>query len=884
MSLKHSLAQIRAAIDEAFAPVRLSIRRDAGGVTSLQVLSARFADAPDRLALLTRTLEEHGLALPPQTLTTLLAPDDHPDAITLDDLFATSRSVPTWSDALRLEPGLDREPPPEIGAPVAVFWGVKGGVGRTTALAHVARLLDRGGVRVVAVDLDLDAPSLVATWAGFDEPGGDRPRFEALIEAARAADDDTLAALVRRALRPAPRVADGVELLGPERADEDFVHALLGRLTPRALYRGRRPVLHRLIAEVVRQTQAELVLLDARSGYCEESAIAVLDLADHVALFASASPSTYGALEAAWLAVERSHIARARPRQVHLVLGMQPANAELRAIAEEEALAIAEAARARVAEELAVPLDALLPNVEPISIDYEPRVVENDGQAVDGVSGYVQLAERLRSHVRPPVASADAEWFDDVLAEADIPAPQSEDEGDSQVLARLFTRPSDLKRIARPELPLVLGAKGSGKTYIRRICLEHPQLGRALFARALPAPIFVDAFSLRGGPRPAPPVTGDMMKVLDRQAGVGEVDWSSLWSAIALVRLVTAAPDVVDPGALPVAAALDTVGGAATSRGRADALAALAAAPLELDDAWHLIDRALAGAKRSVVLFFDDLDVALGVDASAVERRNPLITGLFDRLEKTWAGLDRVAVKILLRQDLLNRVGLEEAAKYANRSVRLDWGDDDIWRLVVRSMAHASPTFAERLGAARIDVDRLEEMGPEGWRDPLEWLWGDRMGQSDADTRSRVWVSKRLSDGQGRLFPRAAMWLLEAAVRHESTQGGGGKRAAILSPKALRAAMPEVASNRLKELESEATRDEWDQVMRLRGLDSYGNRADFVEHLRDQGASEPTRALDLLNDLGVVEFGERRNRTPTVRIVDLYALAPELEIKRVGRR
>lgn len=876
-----SLKQIRDALEAEFG-ARLSIRRDAGGATALQVFSARFDDIPDRLGLLRDVLRGRGLSLPPKTLTTLWAPDDFEDPAEVDALFDAPRSVPTWSDALWLEAGLDPEPPPALGAPVAVFWGVKGGVGRTTALAHVAHLLDREGVRVVAVDLDLDAPSLVPTWAEADAPADFEPRFDALVEAARSASEDDFGALVRRALRPASAIADGVELLGPAGVDEPFVHALLGRLTPRALYRGHTPVIHRLVAEVIRQTGAELILIDARSGYCEESAVSVLDLADHVALFASAAPSTYASLKTAWLALERIHAVRGRPRQVHLVLGMQPAEEALRAIAEEEALAIAEGAREQVAADFGIAKDALLPDVQPITIDYDPRVVANDGRTVDGVSGYVQLADRLRSHVRGSETPADVQWIEKVLGEADIPAPQSEDEGDSQVLARLFTRPPELKRIARPELPLILGAKGTGKTYIRRICLEHPDLIRDLFERFRPGPVFVDAFSLRGGPLSALTVTGDMMRALDQRARPGGVDWSGLWSAIALTRLSAAEPLPVHWG-VSLSAAVGAVLDADSSSARVEALAALAAMPLDLDDAWRALDRALGAEGRSLVLFFDDLDVALGVDKAAVERRNPLVTGLFDRYEKSWAGLHHVAVRILLREDLLRRVGLEEAAKYGSRGVRLKWSEDDIWRLVVRAMAHGSPTFAARLAERGIDIDRLEDLGSDGWADPLEWLWGQRMGQSEADTRSLVWVSKRLSDGRGRLFPRAAMWLLRAAVRHEA-RAGGGERRAILGPKALRAAMPDVAANRLQELRSEATDEEWGHVEGLRGLDSYGNRDRFVAHLRAQGLDDPERSLDVLHELGVVEFGERRNRTPTVRIVDLYAMAPDLEVTRVGRR
>ena len=43
---------------------------------------------------------------------------------------------------------------------IATFYSYKGGVGRTMAMANVAVLLAQRGLRVLAVDWDLEAPGL----------------------------------------------------------------------------------------------------------------------------------------------------------------------------------------------------------------------------------------------------------------------------------------------------------------------------------------------------------------------------------------------------------------------------------------------------------------------------------------------------------------------------------------------------------------------------------------------------------------------------------------------------------------------------------------------------------------------------------------------------
>jgi MinD-like ATPase involved in chromosome partitioning or flagellar assembly len=73
-------------------------------------------------------------------------------------------SVNTWQD-LAIQAANPQNPPqlpqPELRVPRTVtFYSFKGGVGRTTALTHVASILAMRGLKVVAVDLDLEAPGL----------------------------------------------------------------------------------------------------------------------------------------------------------------------------------------------------------------------------------------------------------------------------------------------------------------------------------------------------------------------------------------------------------------------------------------------------------------------------------------------------------------------------------------------------------------------------------------------------------------------------------------------------------------------------------------------------------------------------------------------------
>ena len=892
MTSQASLPQLRNALNSELTPRRLLVRRIHEGAIDLRVLSDQFAETDDPLALVKTALENKGLSLPDRTLTLLKAPDELEDGEEEALFSQLLLGTPTWADALSLEPEptpVDERKFPD-GVKVVAFWGLKGGVGRSTALSHVALLLGRRGVRVLAIDLDLESPALVGTLAS-DELRADRPRFETLLRASgdSSTPDSDLQEMIDRALVQSVDSGALVNLLGPIQADPPFVRALLGHLSPSVMYRGRRPALRRLLHEAIGVSDAEIVLLDARSGYCDESAIAVLDLADEVVLFASPAPSTYPSFIPAVEALERNRRARGRPAVVHVVAGMMPAGEQARQRILEDLQSELEEARAQVADNLATPAEELPPDIVVIPLDYSARIVENDGGLrVSGVTdGYRDLAERILPPPLPrSVVATETGWAEKVLREAKIPVPQAESEDDPELLAALFTRTPDLDRFLRHDNFLVRGAKGTGKSYLRRICLEKQELlGERHGAQQT---VFVDGYSApRGGRRAKPYVNQDLLRQFDQKF---PDRWADLWSVLSLGRVLSALelpgmhwrPETMTK---LLKTNLDALVSANTLQEVERTVGKLLKGKntLAFSDAWAELDEWLQRNERNVTLLFDDLDVALGETDDALERRRSMIIGLLDQANATWFTGRNLGVKVFLRSDIFNGLGTEEQAKYRDRGFELTWRGDDIWRLIIRAMSVASETFRSHLEVRGIVVSKLEKMPREDWEHALELIWGERMeGSGESNTRTTTWAEKRLRDGKGRLFPRAALWLLDAAL--DSRRSQRVERAPLLDASSLRDAMPTVAERRLDELLAESGIHQKEKVLRLKTFKSYQNKSDFVLSLTNTGDDSPEDTVADLESLGVIEFGSRRDKTSTVRIVDLYAFAPRLEIQRLGRR
>lgn len=187
-------------------------------------------------------------------------------------------------------------PPP----PRFVFSSIKGGVGRSTALAIVAADLASRGLKILAVDLDIEAPGLGSILLDDDA----LPEFgllDALVENGFAPFDETFLAdlispsklaghrgridvmpvLGRRSLsNPAEVLAKIARAYAENIDDNGNVATVLDQVSS-------------LIDKFSDHRRYDAILVDARAGLHETSASAILGLGAEVFLFGLDEPQTY---------------------------------------------------------------------------------------------------------------------------------------------------------------------------------------------------------------------------------------------------------------------------------------------------------------------------------------------------------------------------------------------------------------------------------------------------------------------------------------------------------------------------------------------------------------------------------------------------------------
>lgn len=208
-----------------------------------------------------------------------------------------------------------------------VFFGLKGGVGRSTALCMAAWGLARAGKRVLLVDFDLESPGL----SGLVLPPERVAAFgvmDWLVEDAVGQGDSVLPEMVSasplgESTQGAIRVAAA---MGQQETDylAKLARAYADVPSPQGPQRlGER--LRHLVEALEARENPDVVLIDSRAGLHDLAAAAITGLADTALLFATDSAQTwqgYRQLFAHWQ--QRPEVVRHVRERLAIVRALTP--------------------------------------------------------------------------------------------------------------------------------------------------------------------------------------------------------------------------------------------------------------------------------------------------------------------------------------------------------------------------------------------------------------------------------------------------------------------------------------------------------------------------------------------------------------------------------
>lgn len=854
-------------LEAAFAgdDMNVTVTPDAFRGYRIRVVAPRFSrmNKTERRDAVLAVVDDNAIAA-----LALLAPDEvgGQDDIPLD---RDGEELPLWADTLAegaahptLSVHLPSSQQEQLAPPiVATFYSLRGGVGRSTALAHSAYNLAAQGLSVLCMDMDLEAPGLAALF-GVEAEAQKKPGIVDLLSSIDV-NGEVPEGIAEAFIRvPTADANDRLELLHAGTISPAYARDL-GLIDPEAWYRedfNPLRVLMESIRDLDSSVRPDVVLVDSRTGLSSIAAPLLFDIADLAIIAFLPHPQARvgtSLLTRALLSARSSRVTndgtRLTPEPRFVVSPVAPSEENF-ARAQQRALTwISEwlaPARDRDGNK---PFDDLEEIIHVVG--YNEEVASSDTARAANLHGaYEPIGQWIAGFVESGgvsgVSTHDDESLPSKLAVLDSLnfTGQTADGQSAEDIRDIFVSTEAVAKALRPDTRLVIGRKGTGKTLLFR----QIHFNERIKSVAVTLPAGEDTGPLG--------LSATQYSNLDKILNEHGLPWDAAWRALIALALLRDG-HITRPTYIPSLQADDRESSYRGMSLLADvrSLLALPDADVVIADWLGEIDASLS---ESTYALFDGLDTGFNTDRIL---RNKAVTGLLLLLNGEARAFKNLQFKVFLREDIFRSVDIPNRTHLRSEASVLAWNDQyDYLRLVIRQVWRSAEfrAFAE---AALVQDDT--GLAPERsfnfatdieyWPDEIVlavWrvLVGERMsGGKTAFTQNWVWA--RLADVNEDHAPRHLIGLFEHAVEKERTlEQGAPYSRALIRPRALTEALDSVSEGALDALEEEFP--ELDQV--LQELRDIG-RTPFDEELSGE--------VELAREVGLVSrFTDGRYRVPDI--------------------
>ncbi|MEY2912657.1 MAG: hypothetical protein RLZZ184_1966 [Cyanobacteriota bacterium] len=785
-------------------------------------------------------------------------------------------TIKTWQDLAIQAANPQNQltfPQRELSLPRTVtFYSFKGGVGRTTALTHVAWILAMRGRKVVAVDLDLEAPGLSTAFNLQPQPKyGIVDYFyerSYLPEGIKASISITeIFGEVR-----IPNAKGRLFVVPAGCLSLDYI-AKVDDLHANTIIDGDQNLWSVFKCEIDEQLKPDVILIDSRTGINQWGALSLIQAADDAVIFLFPNEQNKQGIKLLLQSLQNLN-----KLSINFVFSPVPDVSKLdkvkeiyQSLLDEIKISTDEESEIDDNDQLEIPEPLVIPYLQPIALadNYPVRAL------LDYYNKIVNLIDEETDEIERTNILTNSETRWKIIESLQFPEVNAADTDKKQNFNLLFQRTNDFEKFLDHATCLIRGRKGTGKTALYWFFLKYKSDAQKLAHGRLDNTVFLSAHGRYQESRP----TRDEFQIIHQHLQNNSGTWEAFWRAYLLLRCYQEKLFIFPKGTK--SEKFTTIKSIFTNLHPEIWQSENTSALLELStnselrlivkDAINIIIHEEAKNKSQKIWFlYDDLDEDF---PEAGEVRQSALSGLFQLVQSCDANrLTEIRFKIFLREDIWNRLIFDNKSHFTGRDIILQWTRVDFLRLALRQSIQ-SPDFKNLVDRfSPIAVESIDQSSEDAIDKALELLWGSRRRTGNKAKYVSRWVYERLTDSSGTTFPRSLSILLTGAKEQELSYQG---KSSIQTPtdRLLRSKSLEIGLKKASEKRCDEIKEEYRHLIKF--FDSLKQKSALLpkEELHGiwqesaQNIEDFEEFTSFLTEIGIIEWRERDKR---YKFADIY--------------
>jgi cellulose biosynthesis protein BcsQ len=847
------------------------------GLLNLTIVSDRFIglSIPQRKEQISNLLKSQNR--PSRTgFLSLYTPEEAESLNLTPPEVSDVNTIKTWQDLAIQAANPQNQltfPQRELSLPRTVtFYSFKGGVGRTTALTHVAWTLAMRGRKVVAVDLDLEAPGLSTAFNLDPQPEYgivdyfyERSYLPAGIEPSILIPDIFGEVRIQNAKGRLFVVPAGCLSL-------DYI-SKVDDLHANTVIDGDQNLWTVFKREIYERLKPDVILIDSRTGINQWGALSLIQAADAAVIFLFPNEQNKQGIKLLLQSLQNLN-----KSSINFVFSPVPDVSKLDKV-KEIYQSLLDEIKISTDEESEIDDNDQLEMPEPLVIPYLPHIALVDYYPVEGSEVYYNKIANLIDEETDEIertnilTNSETETRWEIIESLEFPDVNAAEV--DQKFKLLFQRTNDFEKFLDHATCLIRGRKGTGKTALYWLFLKYTSYAQELARGRLDNTVFLSAHGRYQESRPTRGQFQFIHENLQQNGGT----WEAFWRAYLLLRChqenLCSFPK--NKKGEKFSELKNIINNLPKGKWQSEynqvllGLSTNSTLSEIVNDAINIIIHEQAKNKsQKIWVLYDDLDEDF---PEAGEVRQSALSGLFQLVQSCDANrLTEIRFKIFLREDIWNRLIFDNKSHFHGRDIILQWTRVDFLRLALRQSIQ-SPKFKNFVDRfSPIAVDSIDQSTEDAIDKALELLWGSRRRTVNQAKYVSRWVYERLTDSSGTTFPRSLSILLTGAKEQELSYQG---KPSIQTPidRLLRSKSLEIGLKKASEKRCDEIKEEYRHLTKF--FDSLKQKSallpkDELHSIWQESAQDIAdfeEFTSFLTEIGIIEWRERDKR---YKFADIY--------------